>query len=393
MKNRLEKKKHVKKDRSKKYTRYDIYMVFACILLLVSGIFTVWAAKDTQMAQWYSVHIYPLLVMSIGRAAGMVSFSVSEILIYLLLLLFLLSFIQMIWKIYRGRKKGEAFFEWFSRVFLALGILVFLYVVGCGINYHRIPFSEEAGIRTADYTVEELEEICIWLTEEVNERAEQVKRDSSGLLCFGGVSDTEKGDLAGETKPDTVRRDAVSAMEKLGEEFACLKGYYPQPKGLVVSELLSYQGLTGIYLPFTIEANYNEDMTAYNIPFTLCHELSHLRGFMQEQEANFIAFLACTEYESIEFQYSGYLSGWVYCMNTLYDVSPERWQETRAMLSAAAEPDLAANNVFWKAYDGTVAEVASQVNDTYLKANGQEDGVHSYDRMVDLIVEYFYKKL
>lgn len=118
-----------------------------------------------------------------------------------------------------------------------------------------------------------------------------------------------------------------------------------------------------------------------------------LKVELKKELINFIAFLACTEYESIEFQYSGYLSGWVYCMNTLYDVSPERWQETRAMLSAAAEPDLAANNVFWKAYDGTVAEVANQVNDTYLKANGQEDGVHSYDRMVDLIVEYFYKKL
>ncbi|MBC5689257.1 DUF3810 domain-containing protein [Mediterraneibacter sp. NSJ-55] len=393
MRNRREKKNCIKKDRDKKYSRYDIYVISAGIFLVVSGILTVWAAKEPQMAQWYSVHIYPLLVASMGRVSGIIPFSVSEVLIYSLLLLFLLSFIQMIWKIYKGRKKGEAFYEWFSRVFLALGILVFLYVAGCGINYHRNSFSEEAGISTAPYTEEELEETCIWLTEEVNERAEQVKRDSSGLLCFENGADTGKGGTEGGTKSDTVRREAVLAMEKLGEEFACLKGYYPQPKGLVVSELLSYQGLTGIYLPFTIEANYNEDMTAYNIPFTLCHELSHLRGFMQEQEANFIAFLACTEYESIEFQYSGYLSGWVYCMNTLYDVSPERWQETRATLSVAAEPDLAANNVFWEVYDGTVAEVANQVNDTYLKANGQEDGVHSYDRMVDLIVEYFYEKL
>ena len=72
-----------------------------------------------------------------------------------------------------------------------------------------------------------------------------------------------------------------------------MEGFYPRPKKLAVSEVLSYQGLTGIYLPFTIEANYNGDMTAYNIPFTVCHELSHLRGFMEEREANFIAFLAC----------------------------------------------------------------------------------------------------
>ena len=34
-------------------------------------------------------------------------------------------------------------------------------------------------------------------------------------------------------------------------------------------------------------------MVSYNLPFTTCHELSHLRGFMQEEEANFIGFLAC----------------------------------------------------------------------------------------------------
>ena len=87
---------------------------------------------------------------------------------------------------------------------------------------------------------------------------------------------------------------------------------------MILSEVLSYQGLTGIYLPFTVEANYNGDMPAYDKPFTVCHELSHLRGFMEEQEANFIAFLACIGSERTDFQYSGYLSGWVYCMNALY---------------------------------------------------------------------------
>jgi len=35
-----------------------------------------------------------------------------------------------------------------------------------------------------------------------------------------------------------------------------------------------------------------------------------------------------------------------------------------------------------------VSEVANQINDTYLKVNGQSDGVKSYDRMVDLLVSY-----
>jgi hypothetical protein len=110
---------------------------------------------------------------------------------------------------------------------------------------------------------------------------------------------------------------------------------------------------------------------------------------MQEEEANFIAYLACMGSDSPEFRYSGSMLGWINCMNVLHREAPEVWKEVRADLSEVAVPDLKANNAFWASYDGTVAEVSEQVNDHYLKANGQEDGVQSYDRMVDLLVEYY----
>lgn len=53
------------------------------------------------------------------------------------------------------------------------------------------------------------------------------------------------------------------------------------------------------------------------------------------------------------------------------------------------QADLAANSRFWEKYDSPVAEVSDQINDSYLKANGQEDGVASYDRMVELILTYY----
>ena len=33
--------------------------------------------------------------------------------------------------------------------------------------------------------------------------------------------------------------------------------------------------------------------------------------------------------------------------------------------------------------------MSDQINDSYLKANGQEDGVASYDRMVEMILTYY----
>ncbi len=71
-----------------------------------------------------------------------------------------------------------------------------------------------------------------------------------------------------------------------------------------------------------------------------------------------------------------------------YRVDKEAWQQVREKLGEKAEPDLKANNQFWDAYEGTISEIADKVNDTYLKVNGQADGVQSYDRMVDLPVVY-----
>lgn len=370
-------KKHPvwKRRKDKKITggRYiRIRLSAAAILLLGSALLMILAARTANFAEWYSEHIYPIAVESIGRVCGMIPFSVSEIGIYILILAFLITLIRMIVKSVHSHTL-RALPGWLSGVLLAVGILAFFYTACCGINYHRKSFSEEAGIVTYEYSADELKDICIWLTEEINVRAKEVERDENGLLELEA----------------SEREGGIEAMQSLAEEFPVLEGYYPQPKALIISEILSYQGLTGIYLPFTVEANYNGDMPAYDKPFTVCHELSHLRGFMEEQEANFIAFLACISSERADFQYSGYLSGWVYCMNALYRADYESWQAVRGLLDEAAEPDLTANNEFWDRYEGTISETAERINDTYLKANGQADGVKSYNRMVDLIVAYF----
>lgn len=367
--------KRQKRSNLKKKTKdHSIHRIAAAAALLILSVaLMVTSVKVPAFAEWYSGTIYLFLVNTAGRIMGTAPFSVAEICLYLLLAALAVSIVFCSGKIVKGAKAGTVLFSWFSGVILAVGILAFLYTAGCGINYHRRSFSTEEGIVTSSYSAEELNQVCIWLTAEVNAVCEEISRDDTGVMILDGSE--------GE--------GAVAAMEKLAETFPSLEGYYPQPKKLIISEILSYQGLTGIYSPFTVEANYNGDMTPYNIPFTACHELSHLRGFMEEREANFIAFLACIGSDRSDFRYSGYLSGWTYCMNALYRADQSAWQTTRALLDERAETDVSANSEFWDSYEGIISETEDRVNDTYLRANGQADGVQSYDRMVDLIVAYF----
>lgn len=360
---RSEGNRHFHRDKVKGITGC-VLLAAGFALLCISRIFL-------GFADWYSTYIYSVWVDTIGRAAGYVPFSVSEILLYLLA-----AFL-----VFRAGSMGLAVVQkdnWkkiaksrLANVILVAGALFFIYVVNCGINYHRETFSETTGFAVEKYSAKELKEVCLWLTGEVNESSRNVKRDPDGVMTLKGLSPA---------------REATEAMRSLGRRYPELAGYYPRPKGILMPWILSIQNLTGVYSPFTVEANYNSAMTDYNIPFTACHELSHLRGFMEEKEANFIGFLACRESESEEFRYSGNLMGWIYCMNVLYRSDYDAWEEVRDGLAVEVEADLKANREFWAKYDGAVAEVANRVNDTYLKANGQSEGVESYDRMVDLIV-------
>src|SRR5207237_4159011 len=78
-----------------------------------------------------------------------------------------------------------------------------------------------------------------------------------------------------------------------------------RPKEVVLSPLMSYLGIAGIFIPFTGEANVNATLPDCEIPFTACHELAHQRGYAREDEANYIAYRACRAHPDRDFRYSG----------------------------------------------------------------------------------------
>ena len=61
-------------------------------------------------------------------------------------------------------------------------------------------------------------------------------------------------------------------------------------KGVATPNLLSYTETSGIYSPFTFEANINMQMPDLYFAATAAHEYAHLQGFAREDEANFISW-------------------------------------------------------------------------------------------------------
>ena len=357
----------------KKNKRYGSqYLVAAGIsLLLLTAVFQLSARTLPGFGTWYAHHIYSWIVKSVGRLTGLLPFSVVEMGLYGLLCLLFLT------QMFTDGASFRFLMKYISNIPLAVvhhQVIVLisvsrLHTVNCGINYYASSFSSYAGLEDGTYTVEELEALCSDLVELVNESA-------------------KTGRQSYREHRSAWRVEAVTAMQAAGEQFSCLAGFYPKPKEVLVSRILSVQQLCGVYSPFTVEANYNGDMPDYNVPHTLCHELSHLKGFMREDEANFIGYLACISSENEAFRYSGYLTGWVYAGNAMARVDRKRYIELTDQLCEGARQDLDENSDFWNRYESRVSEAATRMNDTYLKMNSQADGVKSYGRMVDLMLSY-----
>ena len=319
----------------------------------------------------------PAMLYTLGFLFGLLPFSAAEILLCAAVPLLAGTLIFRVAAAKRrGSRKRTALLRWLSHICLLAACLFLLFECGEDSPFYRTPFSEASGIGEGSYTTEELAETAALMAERVNAAAGLVSRDENGLMVC-------------EPEVEARCRDAVG---RLGESYPQLAGFCPKPKPVLFSELMSRAHFTGIFTAFTMEANYNRDMTAYNIPAACCHELGHAKGVLMENEANFVGYLACTLAEDADLRYSGALMGWIYVGNELYRRDREAWRKVAETIDARADADLEANTAFWKSYESIASETAERLNDAYLKGRGQTGGVETYDRVVDLIVAYEKKQ-
>ena len=232
-------------------------IIISLILLCMAGILSAAAKYVNGFAEWYSVNIYSLITGTAGRLTGTVPFSFAEAAVCILPLFFIVDIV-------RCRKRLR---KVLSHILLIVSVLFFLYAANCGVNYHRNTFVDSKALSEAEFTEEQLADFCEYIISRLEESGPDPDYPQNRDLT------------------DAAR----ASMNKLSEKYPSLGGYYPAPKQLsILSGAFSAMGVSGIYSPFTVEANINGEMPDMEKPFTACHELSHLRGYMNEGEANYI---------------------------------------------------------------------------------------------------------
>lgn len=336
-------------------------VIISIILLCIAVILLIAAKNIYGFAEWYSVNIYSAITSTIGRLTGAFPFSVAEIVVCILPLIIIADIV-------RCRKRLRAAL---THILLFASILFFLYAANCGINYHRSTFVDQETLTGAKFTEEQLADFCGYIADQLEE-------------C-GSASAYPQGKVLADA--------ARLSMNKLSEKYPSLSGYYPAPKQLtILSRAFSSMGVSGIYSPFTVEANINGEMPGMEKPFTSCHELSHLRGYMNEGEANYIGWLTCIGSDDPAFNRSGWLIAWMHAGSALKRVDPERYESLRKKLPSYAVAEIEENSLFWSSHETKASEVQDRVNDAYLKANDQKDGIQSYGMLTTLMLMHYYSQ-
>lgn len=327
-----------------------------------------------------------------GHISSLFPFSVGEFLLMLAVLLaaaaLALFVVLCAGRVTKESEKKETVRKFAGRYYcLLLWVIAVTSVVmsiNCFVLYHCSSFSEMYMPGSErEYKVRELALVRDHVVRQCNELAEQMERDENGYIVY-------RGDM---------ERLAVAQMERLGEEYPLFDGYYPDPKALTFSGFFSQQYIMGYYFPFSMEANYNGAMYIANVPATICHELSHVKGFIYEDDANFVGYLACISSKDAFFRYSGYLSVLDYLNRDLCESlgNSREIYLTYERCSPLVERD----NIFltkeaWEEVESRAifnTEMVKQTSrsflETNLQVNGIEEGIASYGDVVQMLLEYY----
>lgn len=334
------------------------------------------ARQSNGFAEFYALHIYKWISQFVSLISGIVPLSLIELIIIILPILLIVLLVRFIIRIVSDKdNRKEHILKCIINIFCTISVLLFSFTLLGGLNYHRYPFSYYSNLEVKESSVKELHGMTSELANQVNELRSQISNeDENGVFKLS----MSKFKLA---------KEANKAMIKLSEEYPVLGGRYGSPKPILLSPLMSYTEITGVFMPFTMEANVNVHISDYFIPATMLHELAHQRGFMREDEANFISYLAGINSDNIEIKYSSAMLALVISGNALYGQDVDLYFDVRNTYSEEVKKDIRANTEYWAKYEDTVVStVSNKINDTYLKANAQTDGVKSYGRMVDLLL-------
>lgn len=330
------------------------------ILLLI---LILWCRHSTAAADWYATHLYPGISRILGGLAAPFGFSLTEIVIALLALTFIVRFIR----IFKDpERRGK-------RIWRAVRVLLWAYVwfyAAWGINYYRSDIYARTGSVPMPYEEVEFHEFLEELAEQLNAN-----------WC-------PESELAAVDQKafEKSLKDWYAALPE--EDGLCRPRKWQHPKRPVFNRLYSAVGVLGFIGPCFDEMHVNSEITPLERPFVHAHEYSHVLGVSGEAEANFWAFEATRASDIQAVRYSGWYMLLHYVWNNVHSLlGDEQFAEWRATLRPEILEDIVRTQNYWQERRSAgLARVQKRFYDFFLRSNHIADGTKNYSQVLRLVL-------
>lgn len=322
--------------------------------------------------RFYSNGLY-VFISKISRVTfGKIPFSVGDI-IYGIVIFYVLKSIWSTRKTWKLNWKNNIL-----KILSVLSVVYFLFHFLWAMNYYRQPLFEKMNIER-DYTNADLLTFTKKLIAKTNEIQTQITKNDSLKVVFPYTN-------------DQVFAMNLNGYKTLSNQYPFFEYTNPSIKKSLFSLPLTYMGFGGYLNPFTNEAQVNYLMPMYNSPTSTCHEMAHQMGFASESECNFIGFLASVKNKDLYFQYSGYSFALRYCLGNWQIRDEKVLDELLKTVHPGILKNYQESEDFWRQYDTFIDKGFHIFYDNFLKFNKQKDGMESYSKFVNLMVNYYKGK-
>lgn len=325
----------------------------AAAVILLAVVFL--CRSFTPWADFYSLHIYPVLSGAVSLLFSWIPFSLEEILV-------VAASVYAVFCLVRIRKK------WLNLVSLLLWIAVWFYA-GWGVNYFRSGIFVRAGETPVRY---EREPFLSFLSE--------YTASLESCLSDGNAPLEEKY---------AMEKDIKSFFTSLDKEWGLsTPKKWQHPKRLLFNRLYSAVGVSGFVGPFFNEIQVNGDVLPLQYAFTYAHELSHLMGVSSEAEANYWGFRSCAASSLPGVRLSAYQSLLPYVVSNARRVLPEEdyvlWLRS---VPQEALNEMNAQSEYWSGlYSPVVGSVQDWIYNLYLKGNRISGGTADYSEVIRILM-------
>jgi Protein of unknown function (DUF3810) len=251
-----------------------------------------------------------------------------------------------------------------ARMATAAAVLYLLFLATWGLNYRRVPLTGRVRFDPQAVSADAARVLALTTVDRVNELYNPAQSRESDL---GAV--------------DASLADAFArAQQTLGASWLARPA---RPKRTLLDVYFKAAGVQGMTDPYFLETLVVSNLLPFERPFVVAHEWSHLAGFADEGEANFVGWLTCVRGSGAA-RYSGWLFLYGQVAAALKeseraDIAGRLGPGPRADLRAAAER-------VRRHLSPVISDAGWQVYDRYLKANRVAAGTGSYAEVVRLIL-------